>query len=377
MVDIQGTHQNDNLTGTDDDDVIFGLGGADTIFGNDGDDIIYGEGVLPKESAKEYMSLLDTTHRVHTKATDISQFTKDDVVDNLILAASRDDYFNDVIIGGAGDDTVYGGLGNDILYGDIVDYPYGSIAPAGNDRLDAGAGDDTVYGGLGDDVIRGGTGDDVLYGDVDGRDAPFGNAILGDDLIIAGDGDDEVYGAGGDDTLAGNDGDDYLYGYIGDDFINGGAGDDILLGDEGSDTLLGGDGDDWIRGDTLQTGGMIHIGNDVIDGGAGDDRIYSISRGENLVTGGAGKDKFEFTKHNANSGSNTTITDFTIGEDDIQLVGYSITPTPGSLYPGVNALSLEQVGADTVLTLETNMGSHTVTLLGIDMHALNDSDFIF
>ena len=52
---------------------------------------------------------------------------------------------DDIITGGAGDDTIYG--------------------EQGDDTLDGGADNDTLYGGDGNDTVSGGAGDDILYGD--------------------------------------------------------------------------------------------------------------------------------------------------------------------------------------------------------------------
>ena len=60
---------------------------------------------------------------------------------------------NDMVYGGAGDDTLDGGAGDDMIYGDGDD-----------DDLDGGAGMDTLMGGAGDDTLDGGDGMDVLTG---------------------------------------------------------------------------------------------------------------------------------------------------------------------------------------------------------------------
>ena len=108
-----------------------------------------------------------------------------------------------------------------------------------------------------------------------------------DSTIDAGDGDDvvDLYGSGNA-TVNGGDGEDELNGDQGDDSLNGGADNDILNGYDGNDTLKGGEGDD------------------ILDGGAGLDNLY----------GGEGADTFIM---NLGDG-NTTIHDFTIGEDILE-----------------------------------------------------------
>jgi Ca2+-binding RTX toxin-like protein len=88
---------------------------------------------------------------------------------------------------------------------------------AGNDTITAGAGDDTVQGGAERDFITGGSGSDHLDG--------------GADI-------DKLYGDDGNDVLVGGDGNDYLFGLNGNDMLIGGAGNDYLHGGNGSDTFV-------------------------------------------------------------------------------------------------------------------------------------------
>ncbi|MGF1537038.1 MAG: hypothetical protein ACFB4J_11230 [Elainellaceae cyanobacterium] len=100
-------------------------------------------------------------------------------------------------------------------------------------------------------------------------------------------GNDTIHGLGGSDALYGAGGNDTLYGGLDNDDLYGQAGNDILVGGAGNDILIGGDG------------------NDRLIGGAGDDQL----------TGGSGTDTFVLT---SDIGTDT-ITDFTIGEDLIEL----------------------------------------------------------
>jgi hypothetical protein len=88
---------------------------------------------------------------------------------------------------------------------------------AGNDTISAGAGDDGAQGGLGRDIINGGSGEDHLDG---GADV------------------DKIYGDAGNDALTGGEGNDYLFGLNGADTLEGGAGNDYLHGGNGSDTFV-------------------------------------------------------------------------------------------------------------------------------------------
>ncbi len=96
---------------------------------------------------------------------------------------------NDVLIGGAGNDTLKGGRGNDLIFGG-----------AGNDTLKGGRGDDMIFGGCGNDKIKGGRGDDCLFGGA------------GNDKIKGGRGNDVIFGGAGDDNIKGGKGNDWLFG---------------------------------------------------------------------------------------------------------------------------------------------------------------------
>lgn len=150
---------------------------------------------------------------------------------------------DDVLYGGAGDDTLSGLNGADVLHGG-----------SGDDLLIGGNHDDVLYGGSGDDILmggnhadrlHGGTGDDVLHGDNH------------DDLLFGGGGSDRLYGGDGSDWLYGEGGNDWLDGGSGCDFLMGGADDDVLVWDAADALIDGGDGDDQLlvlAGDVDLTG---------------------------------------------------------------------------------------------------------------------------
>ncbi|WP_299546100.1 Hint domain-containing protein [uncultured Tateyamaria sp.] len=112
-----------------------------------------------------------------------------------------------------GDDVIDGGAGNDTIFGD-----------GGNDTLSGGTDNDSVDGGSGDDFVQGNGGADTLTGG------------SGDDSMTGGGGSDSVSGGTGDDTLEGGGGADTLEGDQGSDRLVGGAGADVLVGDDGTDT---------------------------------------------------------------------------------------------------------------------------------------------
>ena len=138
---------------------------------------------------------------------------------------------------------------------------------------------------------------------------------------IAGAGNDVLKGNTLDNELEGNGGDDRLYGYAGDDTLEGGPGADRLYGSAGDDTLTGGPGDD-------------------------------------RLSGGADADVFVFTPGDGDD----TITDFTGGEDKIDLSAFSLDePTDLPMTTSADGVTLDLPGADggTVLLagLDTNPGT--------------------
>ena len=229
--------------------------------------------------------------------------------------------FNDLLLGGTGNDQLFGLAGNDIL-----------LAGAGNDQLDGGEGDDLLYGEAGNDTLIGSKGNDQFVGGIGTNTAdysslgqaitlkPFGvvekaggfgtdslisiqriiaSNLLNDtidssttvspstgitaDLVrntltVKGSGSpfplnlqvfnfENVIGTSFSDTLTGNSANNQLIGNGGDDTINGGDGSDVIEGGAGSDFLNGGSGNDSLTGgdgSDIFTGSS---GNDTFNGG--------------------------------------------------------------------------------------------------------------
>jgi len=137
---------------------------------------------------------------------------------------------DDLLYGGAGNDTLDGRNGDDELHGG-----------SGNDLLIGGNHDDTLFGGSDDDVLQGGNHADFLYGGT-GDDALYGENHA--DVLFGGGGVDWLYGGQDSDTLYGDGGSDYLDGGSGGDSLMGGADDDVLVWDETDLLIDGGDGND-------------------------------------------------------------------------------------------------------------------------------------
>ena len=194
-------------------------------------------------------------------------------------------------------------------------YAYNGLA--GNDKI---TGHFTINGylsgGLGNDSITAGNQGDFLYGNE------------GNDTLQGGGSQDYLAGGDGNDSLFGQDDDDYLLGGAGNDKLDGGSGNDELEGGDGNDTLIGGDGDDTLDGGN---------GKDVLTGGAGDDVFIFDSA---LVAANA-----------------STITDFTAGEDTLQLSSDVFRKLAGGISEENLAFGTKAVTAEHFLIYDKNTGS--------------------
>jgi hypothetical protein len=170
------------------------------------------------------------------------------------------------------------------------------------------------------------------------------------------------------------------------DWLEGGAGDDELEGDGRmyghdrgeSDRLEGGAGKDHLYGDAQVVGDrFLHAidvrgGDDLLAGGAGDDHLwgdFGINTG-GTVTGGA--DRFVF----ASGSDHDTIGDFQPDQDKVDLSGYRRIDS----FAEVRTHS-SRSGADTVIDLGAAAGgaagADVLTLIGIQIAALDAGDFLF
>lgn len=199
-----------------------------------------------------------------------------------------------------------------------------SQAPAGKDNalvkehqdgvvVDVGAGGDSVYLGKGDDIIFLGDSHALLDNNansqinIDNAQAKLELFMNGPDstiLLNPDQGEDSalstaVFSTAHIDIAHGGGGDDRIYG-------QGGV--DLMFGGSGNDQLYGGEGNDGLRGGT---------GNDTLDGGAGNDILIG-GFGNDILTGGSGDDLFKWVDGDLDN-SKDRITDFTIGQDKIDL----------------------------------------------------------
>lgn len=230
---------------------------------------------------------------------------------------------DNVIVGGAGNDTLSGGAGDDTFnFG--AEYTDG----CGFDIIDGGAGYDSVSmrGVRSHYVIAWQDATTVTITAIDGSERmtltsveqvvfakpPPQVASAGDDVYAGGAGDDVFDGLAGNDVLSGNGGNDALSGGSGDDYLDGGTGADTLTGGAGNDIYIVDDAGDVV----VETGtGLSEIdevrssisyalganverltltGGDPINGTGNElANLIKGNAGDNLLDGGAGADTLQ------------------------------------------------------------------------------------
>ena len=214
-------------------------------------------------------------------------------------------------------------------------------------------------------------------------------ALNGKDTIVGGEGSDTVFGGSAADLIIGGEGSDFLNGGRGRDILNGGNGADTITGGAGRDILNGGNGSDTLEGGNLQdiiNGGN---GNDILNGGRGRDILnggngadtLNGSRARDVLSGGSDSDTFVFKRPDI--GERDLITDFTIGEDVIDVSQIVNRPIYGSSDPFTSYITLTQLGTDTVLRIDLdgdldNISDSAIAVLaGINSNTLGADDFVF
>jgi Ca2+-binding RTX toxin-like protein len=162
-------------------------------------------------------------------------------------------------------------------------------------------------------------------------------------------GDFEAHLFSGSDSVSGSDRGDTIYTYKNGDHVKGLGGADQIVTAGGNDDLFGGGGNDALFGGR---------GNDALDGGGG----------RNSATGGDGADSFQFSAQ-LRAGNVTTITDFKIGRDLIEL--------NNSAFPGIGGrgklpaskfvLASQYDGQDDVVVYNKTTGALLYDLTGGDL----------
>lgn len=312
----------DSLNGGDGEDVLDGGAGADTLAGGTYNDIYYlGAGDIVVEGVNEGID----------KAFASVTVTLDPGIEILVLTgtsaidatSNEQDYTH--IFGNSAANHLYGRSGADYLVGG-----------AGGDTLEGGIGADRYFvDDLSDVLIESpNSGEDFVLSNVDwvlGDDfehLTLGAKVESDVAHTSYQGDvlQSVWTGGSRDIDGtGNAKNNFIIGSFGANLLDGKAGNDYIQGYSGADTLLGGDGNDEIGGgngaDSLDGG----AGSDLLDGDSTPFDLVAVNYGADTLTGGAGADTFSFTTAigvGANGILNVdTITDFSVVDDRIQLLG--------------------------------------------------------
>jgi Ca2+-binding RTX toxin-like protein len=354
---ITGTSKTDYLEGANGNDRIYGAGGQDQLKGGRGNDRLYGQ----EDDDRLFGELgNDELYGGYDDDTLDGGEGSDSLYGEFGFDTLLGGLGNDYLSGGEGSDSMVGGAGNDTYFVDSAGDKINDLGAAtdvdtvlvlqtinytlpanvenaainatgnanltgntlnngltgnadrnildgglGNDKLDGGAGADSLLGGVGNDAMIGGAGNDTMRGG-DGVDlADFAAAGLDISIDLAtgrakGDGTDllfdieNILAGEGDDTLTGSASANDLDGGAGFDTLNGGAGNDTMAG-----CFFGANGGRGER-DTLVGG----TGNDIFQLGWSSGRFYDDGN-----TANAGRTDY------------VLITDFTIGQDKLQLDG--------------------------------------------------------
>ncbi len=234
---ITGGAFNDTLNGGIGNDTLIGAAGNDNLNGGAGDDTMAGGA---GNDVYEVAQAGDVVTEAAGAGTDrvssfLNSYTLGTNVENLTFVgagafAGTGNGLNNIITGGAGDDTLDGAAGNDTLNGG-----------AGNDTLIGGLGNDIMVGGLGDDTYQVAAGDTVTEAAAGGTDivlASQASYTLGANV------ENLSYTGAGNFTGTGNGLDNSITGGSGNDTLNGGLGNDRLTGGSGNDTMNGGASND-------------------------------------------------------------------------------------------------------------------------------------
>ncbi len=359
--------------GDGNDTIFFGAEyeGSDSIFGGAGDDIFISAGggtgaVLRGGTGWDMLTNL-TLELYQLDIAGIEELQSDGTtfiasVEQLksFKTISSEDGNISAILSGAGGAIDFSGKWSGVTTGTVIaDDVESGVRLTGGDTKD-------IFSGSGfDDVLIGGAGDDHLFGDAPRSPGTIPETIS-NDILWGGAGNDELYGGGGNDKLYGGDGNDLLGGGAGVDSMTGGAGDDTYVVDQRDDVIVeaAGAGADtvrsfvsWTLGDNLEhlelTGTRATFGDgnaldntltgnragNTLSGKDGDDTLAGKG-GADQLWGGAGVDRFVFDTA-LGPDNIDRVRDFAAGEDTIVL-DHAVF---GALTPGGLAASAFQSGS--------------------------------
>ena len=386
---ITGSNLNETLNGNEQNNILDGGLGNDTINGGDGIDTVSyvsHDGVASLFAEADTISLgLNGADGSYTRGGFVSnlgrftfQVAEADVLRNIenVTGSNHSEIINgnehdNVLAGRGGNDTINGGAGNDT-------YDFRGTGLGSDSFFDSSGVKDTILiDSFGDISGAKRVGNDLVVTEKDKDSFTIVNHFAGDAIEFVQDATGTKVMAT---SLIGGDLPGIIAGSDSDETMNGNGGDDILYGNGGNDTLLGGADNDVLDGGK---------GNDILDGGSGDDTL----------TGGKGHDTFVFAPLGSDGlpGGNDVITDFTHGQDRIDLTAFHTSI--GELFgghgndfnyegfrdlghegdqngrsdhhQGSGPITIQQDGHDTVLSYDGG----SIRVVG-DTH-LQASDFIF
>jgi Ca2+-binding RTX toxin-like protein len=257
-----------------------------------------------------------------------------------------------------GNDVVTGGALNDTIYGD-----------GGNDRLTGGSGNDVLYGLSGKDTLAGGPGNDLLNGGSSNDTADY-SAAAGPVTInltagtATGEGSDTLVnienatGSAFGDTITGNTLANLLSGGGGNDLLHGADGNDTLTGGTGTDQLFGDAGHDTLKWDSA----------DFFDGGSGFDTLdANLSSSDTMDLRGANFNNLErVLTGKGNDTATLSLNDVLSETADHQFIA--------DLGSGTDTLHVDISGAWNATTPDTTLGP-TGVAAGISITGLTAHTF--
>lgn len=161
-----------------------------------------------------------------------------------------------------------------------------------------------------------------------------------------------------------------INGTTGYDTINGDADSEMIYGLDGGDTINGFEGNDYLSGGN---------GSDLMNGGSGNDTLAGGLTGYDTMSGGEGSDIFVIERQTAYS--QQTITDFTVGQDklDLSATGISDIETLRFLsYDVSNALAyrIYTEGDVQIITLE-NQWVDSLTTADVVLSSANNAGALY
>lgn len=359
------------ITGNSSSNVLDGGAGNDILSGGDGNDTYYVDstGDVVTETANEGIDTV-LSSITYTLGDNIENLTLNgtafingtgNALDNIITGNDA----NNILDGGLGTDNLISGAGNDTLM-----YSNDRIWPTRFVAWNSGSPGDIVNGEMIEvnprfgsfDAFDGGDGYDKIVMSDGGSalflDDKYSPNPLGYDMARIHN-VEEVEGGNGNDII---DFTSTKFSYS-DVTFKGGDGNDVLWSSTGNDMNYGGNGNDKLDGG---------VGNDTLDGGAGDDTIIG-GFGQDSLTGGTGNDIFRIISMlDSLVGKEDVITDFTQGQDKIDVSALGFTTIDNTATP-VNGHLGEYISAgQTHLT-----NGHDFDLIIIGVSALTNADFIF